>query len=401
MALNRNFNPYYTCFVAFLVLMGHFVAYGQRDLLSKNFNHLYDVESEFFLHYKAFELAGTDSIKLSCQLMIQQERASINDYNFSFFSTDSYGASLETRLTADSAYIGRRGKGHFLEFKLPAITNTQLLVIEVLSKFSGTKYNYDMLSAEILPLEVVDRSDVPVVDNWVRPGEYRVNADQPVYGLYYTLGFDPSLPPMVTRDPNPPWQISIDSMLTVTPSEPFVLDQEGLYLFQKDTSLTTGTPIRMVDRYYPKPARLEQLVDPLIYITTKDEWSRLSSKSIEKKDFDKFWLDLTRSESRAKRIIKVYYDRVNEANQLFTTYKNGWKTDKGMIYIVFGMPDRVTRTQDNEKWSYFAKQNAPPIEFEFIRINSIFSSRHYVLIREKKFANPWFRAIDMLRKGRF
>ena len=132
MALNRNFNPYYTCFVVFLLLIGHFVAYGQRDLLSKNFNHLYDVESEFFLHYKAFELAGTDSIKLSCQLMIQQERASINDYNFSFFSTDSYGASLETRLTADSAYIGRRGKGHFLEFKLPAITNTQLLVIEVL-----------------------------------------------------------------------------------------------------------------------------------------------------------------------------------------------------------------------------------------------------------------------------
>ena len=383
------------------MLAGHFAAYGQRDLASKNFNHLYDVGSEFFFHYSVYKVEGADSLKLACQLVIQQDRATIQDYNFSFFSTDSYAAGVETKLVADSAYVGRRGESHYMEFKFPAISNTQLLVVEVLSKFSGAKYHYDILAAEILPLAVVDRSDVPVVNNWTRPGEYRIDTDQPAYALHYGLDFDPALPPMVTRDPNPTMQMSIDSMSVITPSASFILDKEGLYLFQTDTSLTIGTPIRLVDRYYPKPAKLEQLIAPLIYITTKEEWNRLNARKIEKKDFDKFWLDLTRSEPRAKRIIKVYYDRVNEANQLFTTYKTGWKTDMGLIYIVFGMPDRVTRSQNNEKWSYFAKQNAPPMEFEFIRINSIFSARHYVLIREKKFANSWFRAIDMLRKGRF
>jgi len=376
-------------------------AFGQRDIVSKNQAHRYSPGGEFFFDYQASQPVDSDSLTITCKLVLNEEKASIEDYNFSFFSTDSYSASADNELAVDSAYIGSRGNSHFISFSMPTIKDTELLVMEVLSRVSGVRYYFDILAVEIMPITVTDQSGVPVVHDWVRPGEFGTRSDRQSYGLFYSLNFDPALPPMVTRDPKPSRQMTMDSLFVIQPSEPFILNKEGLYLFQYDTTLSTGTPVTVVDKYYPKPSRLDQLVDPLIYITTRDEWNRLSVKGIEKKDFDKFWLDLTRSAQRAKRIIKIYYDRVEEANQFFTTYKRGWKTDKGLIYIVFGTPDRVTKTQDKEKWSYFARQNAAPVEFEFIRVNSIFSTEHYVLIREKKFANSWFKAIDMLRKGRF
>ena len=36
-----------------------------------------------------------------------------------------------------------------------------------------------------------------------------------------------------------------------------------------------------------------------------------------------------------------YYRRVRFANEEFTQYKDGWKTDRGMIYILFGPPNQV------------------------------------------------------------
>jgi GWxTD domain-containing protein len=43
-------------------------------------------------------------------------------------------------------------------------------------------------------------------------------------------------------------------------------------------------------------------------------------------------------------VAAMYYRRVRQANRLFTNYKEGWKTDRGMFYILFGPPSGVIRT---------------------------------------------------------
>ncbi|MEL7006518.1 MAG: GWxTD domain-containing protein, partial [Bacteroidota bacterium] len=117
--------------------------------------------------------------------------------------------------------------------------------------------------------------------------------------------------------------------------------------------------------------------------------------------FDDFWLDLTRSSERARDIIKNYYDRVEEANRLFTTYKPGWKTDRGMIYITFGPPGKVIKSNNEETWIYLSTRDLKKIEFKFVKASSIFSNSHYALVRDKKYADAWYKAIRLIRQGRF
>ncbi len=52
---------------------------------------------------------------------------------------------------------------------------------------------------------------------------------------------------------------------------------------------------------------------------------------------------------------------------LFTSYKEGWKTDKGMIFIVLGPPDKVQRSKDREVWTYDQRGNAQNVNFTFNR----------------------------------
>ena len=54
-----------------------------------------------------------------------------------------------------------------------------------------------------------------------------------------------------------------------------------------------------------------------------------------------------------------YYRRVIYANEHFKGFQPGWETDMGMIYILFGIPNDVERTNDHrlrkvyESWHYF------------------------------------------------
>ncbi|HEX9615291.1 MAG TPA: GWxTD domain-containing protein, partial [Bacteroidota bacterium] len=57
--------------------------------------------------------------------------------------------------------------------------------------------------------------------------------------------------------------------------------------------------------------------------------------------------------------MEEYYHRVEYANKNFGHYMDGWKTDRGMIYIRFGSPDNVERhpfdmnTKPYEIWYYY------------------------------------------------
>ena len=115
---------------------------------------------------------------------------------------------------------------------------------------------------------------------------------------------------------------------------------------------------------------------------------------------DSFWLKIAGTREKAKRIIRNYYRNVASADILFTNYKAGWKTDKGMIYIIYGPPEEVYRNEFEEIWVYERSETTSRLRFTFTKVKSIFTKDHYDLRRDRGYEKFWYRTIDLWRKGR-
>jgi GWxTD domain-containing protein len=193
--------------------------------------------------------------------------------------------------------------------------------------------------------------------------------------------------------------LSIDSIFVLPAGQYFSPDKQGLYLFQADSSGTSGVSLVVTDRQYPEPREITDLTEPLIYISTRREFETLKEDLSNKQALDKFWLSTLESPETARAAIKSYYQNVEEANLLFTSYKEGWKTDRGMIYIILGRPITVKKGPDTEIWSYL-DIDGDEINFQFNKVSNIFSNNHYELFRDKSYDRTWFIAIDRWREGR-
>ncbi|MBI3189037.1 MAG: GWxTD domain-containing protein, partial [Ignavibacteriales bacterium] len=85
--------------------------------------------------------------------------------------------------------------------------------------------------------------------------------------------------------------------------------------------------------------------------------------------FLEFWKrrDPTK-ETDVNEMMMEYYQRVEYSNKNFSHYQEGWKTDRGNVYIVFGEPNNIERhpfdidAKPYEVWSYFEMNR----EFVFV-----------------------------------
>jgi GWxTD domain-containing protein len=192
--------------------------------------------------------------------------------------------------------------------------------------------------------------------------------------------------------------MKVDSSFRLTASTPVTFFQKGLYLTKHDDPKAHGFTFRVEDDY-PKLGRLETLVGPLIYVTTKDEYEKLLQAGNDKKKFDQVILGITGNSERAKSFMRSYFKRVEFANKQFTSYKEGWKTDRGMVYIIYGPPDVVYLSEGREVWEYRGERLSQ--RFQFVRSETIFDPNNFVLIRNKAFQRLWLEKVDLWRKARF
>jgi GWxTD domain-containing protein len=191
---------------------------------------------------------------------------------------------------------------------------------------------------------------------------------------------------------------TVFTLFNISENQPLNFFGKGLFLFQKDTLATEGFAVR-AENDYPRYSLIQNLSGPLVYICTKQEFDKLELAKGDKKAFDRTVLSITGDSERAKKLIRNYFRRVELANLYFTSYKEGWKTDRGMIYIVFGLPDEVFRFNDREVWTY--KNESFHTTFDFTKSSSVFDPDNYVLIREKKYQTTWYEVIDLWRNARF
>jgi GWxTD domain-containing protein len=99
------------------------------------------------------------------------------------------------------------------------------------------------------------------------------------------------------------------------------------------------------------------------YIAKENEYvlfEKASTDDERRRLFDEFWKrrDPNPKTSR-NEVMEEYYSRVDYANKNFSHYIPGWRTDMGMVFILFGSPNNVERhpfdidSKPYEIWSYY------------------------------------------------
>ena len=107
---------------------------------------------------------------------------------------------------------------------------------------------------------------------------------------------------------------------------------------------------------------IAQAVENMRYILHDDEWKKLSkAKDTEKEAlFLEYWQGRDPTpDTPDNEVMDEYFSRVNYSNGNFKSYLPGWKTDMGMIYILFGPPDDLEIYNDplsrlySQRWHYY------------------------------------------------
>ena len=92
---------------------------------------------------------------------------------------------------------------------------------------------------------------------------------------------------------------------------------------------------------------LDRALKQMKYILTNDERNQFKGKNRNEKR--QLFYDLWRQrdptpETEYNELMEEYYSRVWYANENFNAWAPGWETDMGMIYILFGPPDEIQRS---------------------------------------------------------
>ncbi len=108
---------------------------------------------------------------------------------------------------------------------------------------------------------------------------------------------------------------------------------------------------------------LDKAIEQLVYIAKPEELNYIKSAQDDaekERRFLEFWRKKDPTPNTLKNeLMEEYYSRVKYANEHFGHYLEGWRTDMGMVYIIFGPPSSVDRhpfdinAKPYEIWYYY------------------------------------------------
>lgn len=180
----------------------------------------------------------------------------------------------------------------------------------------------------------------------------------------------------------------------------FTADTAGFYHFRADTSATEGYTLFVSSGNFPQVAAVDDMLPPLRYITSLQEWDRITTGKDIRKEVERFWTDAAGDRERARAAIAAYYGRVESADRHFTSYLAGWKTDRGLVHIIFGTPNTIRKDDIGETWIYGDGSNLMSLTFRFIKRAEPYSDNDLVLQRDPQLKSAWYRNVESWRNGR-
>lgn len=220
--------------------------------------------------------------------------------------------------------------------------------------------------------------------------------------------------------PDPPSMLLPEKILNYKPdivvaipysdTLPIMFPKEGIYLCSTGRDIADGFTFFNFGPSYPTLTTPEVMIEPLAYLASQEEVANLKSAAKPKLALDEFWIKCGGNVEKARELIRIYYTRVLYSNYYFTSYKEGWRSERGMIYIIYGPPDKVYKTSEGESWGY----RKPVIKsswggrytvtddylfFNFRKRESIFTDNDFYLSRNETLVTYWDKAILSWTKG--
>ena len=211
----------------------------------------------------------------------------------------------------------------------------------------------------------------------------------------------PALSPMSDKKNSELDRLTFSSTMEIKDGEALQFEKEGSYFYIADTSSTDGAEGFLVTNpYFPRLVNEEELLGPLYYMSTNKEIKALIDTVDTKDKLDLYFLGLTDGNStQAKNLIRSYYRRIAQANALFTTYKEGWKTDQGMVFTIIGPPGSIQKNGRREVWIYNQSQSLNPIYFTFYRKPNMLTDGNFELVRYPEYGAYWYPFVEAWRSG--
>jgi len=190
----------------------------------------------------------------------------------------------------------------------------------------------------------------------------------------------------------------------------FAQQERGNYRFEvrsnkEESDLYKARDFGAKSKNYPALKTARELAGPLAYLMDEHEYEELTSISDSdslKEAVDRFWLKKIGDVNKAQNVLKLYYQRAEEANKQFSNFKEGWKTDRGMMYILFGPPWYVDRRLDQTLWSYAYNQSDPERNFMFLQPkleSEFYPFQHYVLQRNQQYYSVEYQQRSLWLSG--
>lgn len=404
--------------VAIFLLCG---CYSTERLSDQNLAFIYDKKAtvlnpEFRVTHQNDSVSLLNFRIASSELLYLQNSAS-GFYSAEFRLRYEVYSQLESRIVVDSTVV-------LFQDSVLALTNRY---IEGTLRFKPSKYATALLKLDLVDLKrntrsrkyiSIDRSNpncrqffnvtevnenIPFYKDYLAKDEQiRITHTSGVTQarvLYYSRDFPLPKPPFSTEGPAP-FNYQPDSVFVISLDAPIAFPKVGMYHIQVNDSTRDGLTLYRFRDGFPRVVEVDDLIAPLRYINSNQEFKKLTSADFPKAEVDRFWLALAGNADRARILIEKYYSRVQDANTYFSSFTEGWRSDRGMVYLIFGPPNTLYKNSSSEQWTYGEPGNPTSVTFVFVRVNNPFSDNDYRLERSQLYKDNWFRAVDMWRQGR-
>jgi GWxTD domain-containing protein len=233
------------------------------------------------------------------------------------------------------------------------------------------------------------------VNEYVNLVYTRGNADSLYVSYFKPFKEIPEPPSMLLPEKVLDYESEKTAAIKYSDTLPLMLPREGIYLCSVDRKVKDGYTFLNLGTDFPYMKTPEAMIEPVAYL---------------KAALDEFWIKCGGNVDKARELIRIYYTRVLYSNYYFTSYKEGWRTERGMIYIMYGPPDKVYKSNEGESWGYIKPVlksswggrytvNEEYLFFNFKKRNSIYSDNDFFLSRSETLVTYWDKAVSSWKKG--
>lgn len=394
--------------------------YTER-ISNQNLSYLYDRDASF-VHPEFNVIHKNDSVTQLHFRVNSNELLYLHNQTSAFYSAvfriryEVY-TQLESKLLIDSSVVIFKDSSLVMEGKTisgiielkPSQVKQSLLKVDLVDLRRNTRvmryFEIDRSNIncrQFFTMNLVGRNH-PLSRSYIKKDEEviinHVSGEKRAKVRYYNREFPLPKPPFSIETPKA-FDYQADSIFETTLGEPMLLEREGFYHFQLSDSTKDGFTVYRFKDSYPEVKEVDDLIAPLRFINSNSEYRNLKEADFPKAEVDRFWLKLSGNPDRAKLLIQKFYSRVEDSNAFFSAHTEGWKSDRGLVYLIFGPPNIIYKNTNSEHWIYGEESNPSSLNLTFYKLENPFTDNDYRLDRSPIYKSHWYTAVDMWRQGR-